>query len=747
MNSSADNSDAPAVQREMAEICDLLKRADVAYHDQDDPIISDAEYDRQRRRLRDLEAAHPHLKATDSPTDSVGAVPSTGFAKVRHLKGMLSLDNAFTDEDMVDFVKRIRRFLNLEPHSEVEFTSEVKIDGLAIALLFKEGILVRAATRGGGEIGEDVTENIRTIRAIPKQLEGAPDLIEVRGEIYMTHREFQALNERQALQIKEDESSGRKSSAKLFANPRNAAAGSVRQLDVGVTQSRQLEFLAHGWGEVSEPLASSQNRAAKRLSEMGIPVNPTFRRCRTVEEMLESYRAAKAERSETGYDTDGVVFKVDSLELQNRLGNSSNAPRWAIAYKFPPERAWTRLRRIDIQVGRTGALAPVARLDPVLVGGVTVSNVTLHNEDYIAGKDSTGGAIRDGIDIRVEDYVEVYRSGDVIPRISTVDVKRRKAQSRPFEFPRRCPTCGARAVRAESDSVRRCSGGLSCKAQSLEGLKYFVSKDALDIDGLGEKAIEEFHETGEITQPAHIFTLAERIANSGKPLEARPGWQRKSVDNLFRQIDKARTVDFARLLVSLGIRHVGSQTSELIAEHYRSWPLFLEGMKGASELSGAHWDELVSIDGIGPVTAKSLVGAFNHADFLQMVERLTDQLDEIREQETKQLADSSIAGKAIVFTGKLKSMARAEAKSRAEALGAKIYSTVSKKIELVVAGEGSGRKGKRAQELGIEVLGEEEWLQRLDPNWIASDEHEQKQDQLSLPLEEEGSLEPNARDV
>ncbi len=711
MDSRTDKTSA-GVEAQMEELVVRVTEADHAYHTLDSPILPDSKYDAMKSQLRQLEDAYPELKRDDSPTGSVGAVPLKGFAKVRHLKTMLSLDNAFNEKDLSDFVDRIKRFLSLDPATVVAFTAERKIDGLAISLLYEKGTLVRAATRGRGDVGEDVTANIRTMSAVPKNIKNSPDVIEIRGEIYMTRDEFEKLNAQQALQVEKDMAEGRKSMAKVFANPRNAAAGSVRQLDREVTRSRKLKFLAHGWGEVSEPMAQSHSEAVARLSQMGLPVNPAIHKCRNLEEMLNRYNSELAGRPQLEYDIDGVVYKVDSLVLQERLGSASTAPRWAIAFKFPPEKVWTRLLDIDIQVGRTGVLAPVARLEPVAVGGVTVANVTLHNEDYIAGRDAKGEPIRDGIDIRVGDFVQIYRSGDVIPRIAAVDLSKREDSSSRFEFPAACPSCGADAPRSSTDSMRRCSGGLACQAQALEGLKHFVSRQALDIDGLGEKIIEEFYRTGEITTPADIFTIEQRLGRAGTPLEERKGWQEKSAQNLYRQIEDSRQVGFVQLLIALGVRHVGVQTSELVAEHFRTWDRFLNAMQQARELSGPDWEGLVSIDGIGDVTAASLVGTFNNREFKRIVDDLMQNLD-ISSFEAPDMPGSPLAGRAIVFTGTLQAMARAEAKARAEAMGARIYGAVSNKIDLVVAGKGSGKKGERARQLGIEVIEEEAWLQLL----------------------------------
>ncbi|WP_114967193.1 NAD-dependent DNA ligase LigA [Alkalilacustris brevis] len=688
---------------ELARLAKAISAADKAYHRADAPEISDAEYDALKVRNAAIEARFPHLKRPDSPSERVGAAPVEGFGKVRHEMPMLSLSNAFDAADVEDFVAGIRRYLNLGPEAPLAFTAEPKIDGLSLSLRYEKGRLVRAATRGDGEVGEDVTANARTIGDIPAKLSGAPDLLEVRGEVYMSHADFAALNERQE-----------RAGGKTFANPRNAAAGSLRQLDPEITRARPLRFFAYGWGALSEPLADTQSGAIERLSALGFPANPLTRRCDRLDEMLALYREVEQRRATLGYDIDGVVYKIDDLALQARLGFRSTTPRWALAHKFPAELAWTRLEGIDIQVGRTGALSPVARLTPVTVGGVVVSNATLHNEDYIAGRDARGNPIREGKDIRVGDWVQVYRAGDVIPKVADVDLSKRPADAQPYQFPEKCPECGSDAVREPGDAVRRCSGGLICPAQAVERLKHFVSRAAFDIEGLGAKQVESFWRDGWIREPADIFTLEERYG-PGQPrqLRNREGWGEKSAANLFAAIRECRRIPLRRLIFALGIRHVGEAAAGLLARHYGTWGAFEAAMTHARIDEGPEWDDLLSIDGVGAVMATSLITAFHQEAERASIDRLVALL-EVEEAETRAPATSPVAGKTVVFTGTLEKMTRAEAKARAEALGAKVSGSVSAKTDLLVAGPGAGSKAKKAAELGIETIDEDAWLRLIE---------------------------------
>ncbi|MBM9595628.1 NAD-dependent DNA ligase LigA [Roseitranquillus sediminis] len=686
--------DEAEAKTELAELARQLDRANRAYHAEDSPEISDADYDALKRRNAAIEARFPFLKRADSPSEQVGAAPSEGFGKVRHARPMLSLDNAFEADEVREFDKRIRRYLGLMPDEPLRYTAEPKIDGLSLSLRYESGRLAVAATRGDGAEGEDVTRNALMVADIPDRLSGAPEVLEVRGEVYMSHVAFAELNARQ-------EAAGRR----LFANPRNAAAGSLRQLDPEVTRERPVGFFAYAWGTVSAALAETQMKAIERLAELGFRTNPLARLCDGPDEMLAHYGEIEAQRATLGYDIDGVVYKVDDLTLQSRLGYRSTTPRWALAHKFPAELAWTQLLAIDIQVGRTGALSPVARLKPVTVGGVVVQNATLHNEDYIAGRDSSGNPIRDGKDIRVGDWVQIYRAGDVIPKISDVDLTRRPVDSQPFSFPEACPECGSQAIREAGDSVRRCTGGLICPAQAVERLRHFVSRAAFDIEGLGAKQVEQFYRDGWIAEPADIFTLGARY---GDDLRQRQGWAKKSVQNLLASIERRRTIPLNRLIFSLGIRHVGESASMVLARRYGTWEAFEQAVTQAQVGEGPEWADLIDADGVGPVLAASLVTTFAQDEERASIDRLVKQLTV--EEVARPAAASAISGKSIVFTGTLEQMTRAEAKARAEALGARVVGSVSAKTDLVVAGPGAGSKAKKAAELGIETIDEDGWM-------------------------------------
>ncbi|WP_407691893.1 NAD-dependent DNA ligase LigA [Pseudooceanicola sediminis] len=681
----------------LADLALKLAQANLAYHQDDTPEISDAEYDRLKRRNAAIEARFPALKRDDSPSDQVGAAPADGFGKIRHEQRMLSLANAFSDEDITDFDQRIRRYLNLQSDAQLVFTAEPKIDGLSLSLLYEKGKLVRAATRGDGEVGENVTANALTIDDIPSQISGAPDRVEVRGEVYMSHADFQSLNDRQA-----------EAGAKTFANPRNAAAGSLRQLDAAITRSRPLRFFAYAWGVLSAPLADTQMGAIQRLQALGFQTNPLTALCDGPTEMVAHYRKIETQRATLGYDIDGVVYKVNDLALQSRLGFRSTTPRWAIAHKFPAELAWTTLEAIDIQVGRTGALSPVARLLPVTVGGVVVSNATLHNEDYIAGRDSKGDEIREGKDIRVGDWVQIYRAGDVIPKIADVDLSRRPADTHAFQFPTTCPECESDAIREPGDAVRRCSGGLICPAQAVEKLKHFVSRGAFDIEGLGAKQVEQFYRDEWIREPADIFLLRQRYGTGLQQLKNREGWGEKSAANLFDAIDTSRAIGLDKLLFALGIRHLGEAASRLIAQHYGSWQALEAGVLAAQD-GGDALDDLLGIDGVGTVMATSLVASFAQEAERASIDRLIAQLD-VQDITPPDTSGSPVAGKTVVFTGTLEKMTRSEAKARAEALGAKVAGSVSAKTDILVAGPGAGSKARKAAELGVETMDEDGWL-------------------------------------
>ncbi|MEO0389760.1 MAG: NAD-dependent DNA ligase LigA [Pseudomonadota bacterium] len=708
---SLDLLDADSAATELARLAELLGQANQAYHTEDAPQLTDAEYDALKRRNAEIEARFPSLKRPDSPSDQIGAAPAEGFSKITHSVAMLSLANAFDAADVAEFDTSIRKYLGLSPGSPLAYTAEPKIDGLSLSLRYENGTLAHAATRGDGRTGENVTANARQIRDIPHTLTGAPDVLEVRGEVYMSHDDFAALNDTQ-----------RARGGKTFANPRNAAAGSLRQLDAQITAARPLRFFAYAWGDLSAPLSGSQSGAIARLAALGFQTNSLTQRCDTVDQVLAHYAQIEEQRATLGYDIDGVVYKVDDLGLQARLGFRSTTPRWAIAHKFPAELAWTRLEAIDIQVGRTGALSPVARLAPVTVGGVVVSNATLHNEDYIAGRDAKGGEIRSGKDIRVGDWVQIYRAGDVIPKIADVDLSKRPPDAEPFAFPHHCPECGSAAVREEGDAIRRCTGGLICPAQAVEKLKHFVSRAAFDIDGLGAKQVEQFYADGWIAEPADIFTLRARYGSGMQQLKNREGWGEKSATNLFDAIEDRRQIDFDRFLFALGIRHLGEVAARDLARAFGTWPALAQAADSAAqepaqtESTGTDalarspaWQEFMGIDGIGAALTLSFVTTLAQPRERASIDRLVAALTEIVPLDA-QASDSPVAGKTIVFTGTLEKMTRAEAKGRAEALGAKVSGSVSAKTDLVVAGPGAGSKAKKAAELGIETIDEDGWL-------------------------------------
>jgi DNA ligase (NAD+) len=696
-----------SVEDAKIELGDLLKTlaaANIDYHQKDSPQISDADYDALKQRVVAIEAAFPALQTSGSPTQDIGAGPARGFGKIRHSQRMMSLGNAFSDEDVREFETGIRKYLGLANDAPLAFAVEPKIDGLSLSLRYERGKLIQAATRGDGTTGEDVTQNALTIADIPQVLTDAPDVLEVRGEVYMSHADFETLNANQS-----------ERGGKTFANPRNAAAGSLRQLDSQITQSRPLRFFAYAWGVVSSPLADTQFEAIETLKSLGFQTNSLTRLCPSVDDILSHYQHIEQNRSTLGYDIDGVVYKVDDLAYQARLGFRATTPRWAIAHKFPAELAWTRLEGIDIQVGRTGALSPVARLAPVTVGGVVVSNATLHNEDYIAGRDNKGDAIREGRDIRVGDWVQVYRAGDVIPKIKDVDLKKRAEGSLAFEMPRSCPECGSVALREDTDAIRRCSGGLICPAQAVEKLKHFVSRGAFDIEGLGAKQIESFYhdEMLPIREPADIFTLEARNSGNLGKLKNREGWGAKSALNLFASIEDRKDIAFERVLFALGLRHVGAQSAALIARHYVSWSAFVETMDLAAPLEGPAWEALLSIDGIGEVMATALVTSFSREQERASIDRLTAHL-RVQDAEVLDTQGSPVAGKIVVFTGTLEKMTRAEAKARAERLGAKVSGSVSAKTDILIAGPGAGSKAKKAADLGVQTLDEDKWLQLIE---------------------------------
>ena len=661
---------------------------EIAHHDrlyfqQDAPEVSDAEYDALRRRNAAIEARFPHLIREDSPSNRIGGGPEGGFAKIRHRVPMLSLDNAMNAEEFGDFCARARRFVGLAGDVPLAFVAEPKIDGLSINLTYEGGRFVRGATRGDGTEGEDVTANLRTMDAVPARLKGrAPALIEIRGEVFMTKADFLKMNEAQAA-----------AGQKVFANPRNAAAGSLRQLDPRITAERPLSLFAYAQGKSSEPVADTHWHYLRRLRDWGFEVNPLSRHLKSEADAAAFQAEMALERSGLGYDIDGVVYKFDDLRLQTRLGFVGRAPRWAIAWKFPAEQAMTVLQDIRIQVGRTGALTPVARLEPVNVGGVLVQNATLHNEDEIARKD-----------IRVGDTVVLQRAGDVIPQIVSVVTERRPKGAKPFVYPEVCPVCGSHAVRAPGEAVRRCTGGLICEAQRVERLIHFVSRPAFDIDGLGEKTIREFYEEGWLHGPADLFRLPAREA----AIAEREGWGKVSARNLARAIEARRRIPLDRFIYALGVRRIGQSNARLLARHYGSFANWRAEMLAAVEPGSEGRGELDNIVGIGPAIAEELADFFGEARNVELLDQLAAELT-IEDAARAQTADSEIAGKTLVFTGTMETMTRPEAKARAEALGAKVTDSVSKKTDLVVVGVDAGSKARKATELGVRTVSETEW--------------------------------------
>ena len=669
----SDNS----VKNRIGVLTKQIREADVHYYQNNMPRLSDSDYDKLRQELVNLEKKNPGLVLENSPTKSVGAKPSNKFGKIKHSIPMLSLDNAFLDADVFDFCTRVKKFLSISDDVHLSYTSEPKIDGLSASLRYEKGSLVSGATRGDGAIGEDVTANLSTIVNIPLVLKGSdwPDVIEVRGEVYISHKDFIAMNSKQ-LSLGKD----------IYKNPRNAAAGSLRQIDSKITAQRPLKFFAYTWGELSYLPANTQIEFMKLFSKWGFQVNPEVRLHSNPQKMIDHYKKIANTRSDLGYDIDGVVYKVNDLLLQKRLGFVTRAPRWAIAHKFPAEKANTTLHKIDIQVGRTGALTPVARLKPITVGGVVVSNATLHNEDEL-----------ERLNVKPGDIVEVQRAGDVIPQV----VKLIKSNDGPkFNMPKVCPVCGSLAnrdtdpVTGKMDAVRRCTNGFNCSAQTIERMKHFVSRKAFDIDGLGAKQIEFFYK------------------NKLIDLNSFEGWGTTSVNNLFLAINEKRVIEFSRLLFALGIRHIGQGNSVIIGKHYLSWSKMLSSLKGAKDYTGELWDDLLSIDGMGNAAATSLVNFFNEPLNIRIVNNLLSFIVVKDTLETSK--NSKISGKTIVFTGKFEKFSRDEAKSHAQLLGAKVSGTVSAKTSFVIYGPGAGSKYKKARELGINIMSEDEWIEFLN---------------------------------
>ncbi len=703
-------------EKELDRLASEIAEHDRHYHAEDAPVISDADYDALRRRNDEIEKRFPLLVRADSPSHRIGASVSEKFAKVVHAKPMLSLDNAFTGEDVHDFAVRVRRFLGLKEADKLTLTAEPKIDGLSASLRYENGVFVQGATRGDGAEGEDITANLRTIKDIPLRLHGkAPKVLEVRGEVYMSHREFAALNKRQE-----------KDGKSVYANPRNSAAGSVRQLDPAITASRALNFFAYAWGEASALPADTQWGMLKAFEGFGFAVNPLTKRVETVDAVLKFYGDIEEKRAKLGYDIDGVVYKVDRLSLQERLGFVSRSPRWAIAHKFPAEQAETILEDIDIQVGRTGKLAPVAKLKAITVGGVVVQNATLHNEDEIAR-----------LDARIGDTVVIQRAGDVIPQVVRVVLDKRPRGAKPFQFPHKCPACGSHAVREVDEKTgkeevdRRCTGGLICPAQAVERLKHFVSRQAFDIEGFGGVYIETLHEKGLLNEPADIFRLAKKPDELDRALAARRAelaaerrakegkaktkkakkdedTESKLVENLVTSIDARRKIAMDRFINALGIRHVGETNARLIARNYHTIDAFLTAMEGKNAVA-----ELDEIEGVGEVLAQAIKDFFDEPHNRKLVDHLLKEV-KVVPLAARKIEGSPVAGKTVVFTGTLEKMTRQEAKARAESLGAKVSGSVSAKTDLVVAGPGAGSKLTEAQKHGVKVIDEDAWLKMID---------------------------------
>jgi DNA ligase (NAD+) len=680
---------------ELKKLAAEISNHDLLYHEKDAPKISDGDYDALRQRNDAIEKRFPELVREDSPTHRVGSASASGFSKVTHSVPMLSLGNAFEPNDISDFVTRVRKFLRLPGDEELAVLAEPKVDGLSATLRYEKGVFVQGATRGDGAVGENITANLRTLKDVPKKLKGKniPDILEVRGEVYFPLDGFAEFNNAQ-------EAAGKQ----VYANPRNSAAGSLRQIDPKVTAERPLRFFGYAWGELSTPLAKTQEAARERLHDFGFKLNAPARLCRSVDEILAFHQDIGEMRSELKYDVDGVVYKVDRLDWQDRLGTVTRSPRWALAHKFPAEQAQTVVRGIDIQVGRTGALTPVARLEPVTVGGVVVTNATLHNAFEIEDKD-----------IRIGDTVIVQRAGDVIPQVVEVIKTPGKRRGKEFVFPTKCPICKSPARRqvldektGEVEKVLRCTGGLNCSAQAVERLRHFVSRNAFDIEGLGEKQIKTFYEEKSVTKPGDIFRLAAQESKSKKPLSGEEGWGDLSLKNLFAAIEARRTIGLDRFIFGLGIRHVGQANARLLARSYGSLKEFRKGVNEAAKSKESEaYQRLIDIDGIGEVLADALFEFFADKRNGAAVDDLESEL-EVEDMEAA-AGDSPVSGKTVVFTGTLETMSRGEAKARAESLGAKVAGSVSARTDYVVAGPGAGSKLKKAESLGVKVLSEDEW--------------------------------------
>ncbi|MBD24329.1 MAG: DNA ligase (NAD(+)) LigA [Candidatus Marinimicrobia bacterium] len=675
-------------KEELAALSKEIAAHDIAYHQNDSPDINDAEYDYLRERNGELELLFPNLARTDSPNKRVGAAPARGFRKIVHAAPMLSLGNAFKDDDVKEFIRSIQRFLKLGFDENIEVTAEPKIDGVSFSARYENGKLTTAATRGDGTIGEDITANLKTINTLPQVIaNNAPALIEVRGEVYMSKDDFQKMNE-----------SHERKGLKLFSNPRNAAAGSLRQLDPTVTAERPLQIFCYAYGALEGVEWKTHWDFLMQLEKWGFPVNDRTTRGNTIDEMLDAYRALGAERSTLPYDIDGIVYKINRKDFQDRLGLISRSPRWAVAHKYSAQQVETTIEKIEVQVGRTGVLTPVAHLTPVTVGGVVITRATLHNEDEIIRKD-----------IRVGDSVKIQRAGDVIPQISETIAIKRQGNSVPYPFPSNCPVCGSLAVRKEGESARRCTGGLICPAQAVQRLKHFVSRDAFDIDGLGSKHIEAFFADNTISNPADIFTLEDRDRTFSTPMREREGWGSKSVENLFATINSRRSVTLERFIYALGIRQIGQSTARLLAQSYGTYENWCDAMVDAQNKESEAYQDLINIEAIGELVAADLIAFFTEEHNRNVLKTLSDQVIIISAVQSEILS-SPISGKTIVFTGTFETMSRGEAKAQAQNLGAKVASSVSKKTDIVVTGPGAGSKLTKARDYGVKVMTEAQYI-------------------------------------
>ena len=700
-NKSSTISDSEALKL-ASQILANIAQADEAYHRYDDPKLTDSEYDNLKIELERIKSSHPKILSDLQETKRVGAQVSKSFEKVKHELKMFSLSNGNTRDDIEKFGKSIKSFLGLSETDKLDFCSEPKIDGLSLSLRYEDGILRRALTRGDGRYGENVTKNALEISNVPKIIDVKMRVFEVRGEVYLGKKDFLKLNEEQL-----------RNGSKVFANPRNAAAGSLRQLDSTKTKDRKLAFFAYSWGETSKSIGNTHYDAVEELKRLGFDVNPLSRRCPTVGALIEHYNELMFLRATLNYDIDGVVYKVDNLDFQERLGFRATTPRWAIAHKFPAEIAITQIKDIDIQVGRTGSISPVARLEPVNIGGVIVSNATLHNEDYIVGRSSSGEPIRGGVDIRVGDVVEVFRAGDVIPKVNSVILSKRGVNTRPYVFPTCCPVCGSRLTKQVTDSVLRCTGGMKCFSQAIEKINHFVSKKAFNIDGFGKKNVIFFYKKKWLVDPSDIFLLEKQYgSNSNNRLEDLQGWGQQSAFKLFQAINNAREISLSNLIYSLGIRHVGEQVSTLLEKHYCNWTNFFDQASKARNNQSDEWMQLSLIDGIGETIASSIVEFFSSDESNWVTSKLINHLN-IRSYKPVSLSETPLLDLVIVFTGALKKMTRSEAKARVEQLGGKVVTSISRNTDLLIAGENSGSKLKKASELGIKVLSEIEWLETL----------------------------------